>query len=139
MSVQSAIRTKLLASAGVTSLVGTRITLKTAPTNYGYPRITLNLINTNTDHHLGGASGLANSRVQVDCWSKTSTQATALGAAVRSALDTYSGTSDGLVIDSCIIEDESDEYEAPTDGSQRGTHRTRIDFSVWHAQSVPSP
>ena len=83
MRVEEVVRAKLLASAGVTALVGTRVyqlLLQQGPT---YPAIRVQLISEPRPNHLRGADGSIRSRVQVDAY-----------AQVGNGTDPYDGAAD---------------------------------------------
>jgi hypothetical protein len=80
---------------------------------------------------LDGASGqLRFLNFDIDCKAKTSVQAEALGNAVRVYLDDYSGTAGSYTIGAVILNDESDDYEPPQDGSDVGVHVVTLDVDV---------
>lgn len=56
-------------------------------------------------------STLDKTRWQLDCYAKTEEDMDSLGAAVRSAMDNYSGTSEGVEFDRINFDGESDTVE----------------------------
>lgn len=85
------LRALLLASSGVTALVGTRINWGEHPQGQPLPGLVLNVISDPGDHTLDGPTGDGRARVQADVWALTYAQAVAGGRAVRAALDGHSG------------------------------------------------
>ena len=64
--MEAALIAKLLATAGVTALVSTRINWGRRPQGSALPCIVLHRIDGTPDVHHGGRSGLVSSRVQVE-------------------------------------------------------------------------
>jgi hypothetical protein len=77
----------LNAAAGVTVLVGTRITPMVRPQDLTLPAITMQRISMVPSNSLQGNAGLDIARVQVDCWGATYTDARSLATAARAAMD----------------------------------------------------
>lgn len=118
---------RLLASAGVTALVGSRVNWATRPQAETLPAVALHLIDGGDDNRLDGAAGLIQSRVQADCWGSTFKQAKQTARAVKNALRAYrGGIFRGIRIDS-----ERSTFE---DGEAASFHRTSLDLLVWHAE-----
>jgi hypothetical protein len=84
-------RSILLASSGVTALVGTRVNFGTHPQGQPYPALVLNVISDAEDYHMNGPNGLFQGRVQVDCYGLTYGAAKAASRAVRALLHCYRG------------------------------------------------
>ena len=61
---------------------------------------------------------------------QTSVKAEELGNAVRTFLDDYSGAAGSYTIGAVIMNDESDDYEPPQDGSDVGVHVVTLDLDV---------
>jgi len=89
--MEEALRAILLATSGVTALVGTRVNWGGHPQGLALPAIVLTVISDNLGHRLNGPDGLAQGRVQVDCYAGTYGAAKLLSRAVLAALDSYRG------------------------------------------------
>lgn len=66
MTVEQAVRTKLLATSGVTTLVNQRVWMQTLPQQPTLPAVRLQLIDEVPEAHLRGVDDLMPARVQVD-------------------------------------------------------------------------
>lgn len=67
---------------------------------------------SNVPHNTkSGASTYDTYRFQLDCYSRTPAKVDTLAASVRSTLDEYSGTSEGVVIDHIFFDGEHDTTE----------------------------
>jgi len=53
-----------------------------------------------------------------------------LADAVRVFLDDYSGTAGSETIGAVLLNDESDDYEPPADGSDVGIHVVTLDVTI---------
>lgn len=84
-------RALLLASSGLTALVGTRINFGTHPQGSAFPAVVLNTVSDVEDYHMNGHGGLSDGRVQVDVYAGTYAAAKIAARAARSALHFYRG------------------------------------------------
>ena len=139
MSIKTAAITYLLADAGVSAAVGTRIAEDVVRTDWAFPRLTVTWISRVHESHMGAAAGLAMARLQVDSWADTAADRETTGEAVREALDGLRGTTWGdESIRAVDMDGESDTFEPGTDGSEEGAWRTRQDYIIWYAETVPT-
>ena len=86
MDWQGALRARLVAAAPVIALVAQRVYWVDRPQAAALPAITLQTITELREHHFLGLDGLDMSRVQIDCWSTTYSNAQAIKEAVLAAL-----------------------------------------------------
>jgi hypothetical protein len=87
--VEEALRTTLLASAGVVSLCAGRVDWGAHPQGAPLPAIVLTVIGDASSPVYTGPDDLSQGRVQVDCYAESYAAAKALARAVRAALDGY--------------------------------------------------
>jgi len=121
----------LSGEATITAICSTRVYVQKAPQNAAFPHVIITQMGSEENGSLDGASGqLRFLTFDVDCKAKTSVQAEALGNAVRVFLDDFSGTAGTYTIGAVIMNDESDGYEAPTDGSDIGVHVVTLDLDI---------
>lgn len=126
--IEYALRARALAVAGVSSLIGTRAYPAKLPQNPTLPAITFARVSGPRDYTHSGESGLAEGRVQFDCWATTYKGAKALAAALIAALSGYLGTSASVEVASVFVIGETDEY-TPQEGDE-GDWRVSVDFWV---------
>lgn len=139
MTIESGLRALLIADAGVKALVADRVYPMPAPQNGQYPFLTWQRISGQRVFSMGGPSGLAEPRFQIDVWSANRenrpdgggpyAEARSIADAVRRALDGFNGTLDGIRA-SAILLDERDLFE-----NESGTTRVSMDFRIWHEES----
>ncbi len=116
----------VLVNDSAVSAITSRCYPASLPQNPTYPLILYYHISGTTDNHLRGSSGMARVRYQIESWAKTYAAAQTLAAAVRVALNNYSGTVNTVRIGSCLIESERDIYEETV-----SCNRVIQDFVVW--------
>lgn len=92
------------------------------------PRIVLYRISGRPDYTMSGASGLAEARVQIDCYSQTQAGAKTLAASVKAAL---SGRRTGLI--SAAFLDAERDLPPDTDGGSL-IARVSLDFIIHHQE-----
>ena len=103
---------KILAdNTGVAALVGERIYTQSAPLEAVYPLITFSLASKVPTNTKDGGSVVDESRIQVDVYSKLALTAGQIEAAVRTALDGYSGTLFSHRIDSIYFEQQRELFD----------------------------
>lgn len=145
--MESALVQELTDNAAVSALVGTgasaRIYPQIAAQGAAKPYLVYQLISGEHGHHLRAASGLVQSRVQIDSYGSTYSGAKTLADKVRLALDgqlagTLGSGSYTASIRSITLENEQDGFDNPRDGGALGIHRVIQDYSIWHTETVPT-
>lgn len=142
MTLEQAIYDYLQTQTGVTDAVGTRVYPLVSPQTAIYPHITFQRIAVPHVHHMASASGIVlQCLVQFDCWAHDSVTCRTVSEALRAAFDGrlsfLMGGTGGVTVSSIQLADEDDDYEAPTDDSDQGIFRTRMDFRFTYRESVP--
>lgn len=129
--MEAALIAKLLATAGVTNLVSTRINWSRRPQGAALPAIVLQRVSGTPDVHHAGASGLVVSRVQVDCWAASYGSAKAVARAVETAVTAQTFTQGATRFDVILIDSERDDSTDET----TPLFRTSLDLMVHHANA----
>ena len=129
--MKSGLVSLLSAESTITSICSTRVYIGKAPQTAAFPHIIITQMGSEENVSLDGASGaLRFLTFDIDCKAKTSVQAESLGNAVRAYLDDFSGTAGSYTIGAVIMNDESDDYEPPQDGSDVGVHVVTLDVDI---------
>ena len=128
--IEQALYKLLTTDADVTAIVKTRIYGNVAPEGKPLPYITYTRVDAEHYHHMGGLSGLANHRIQVDCWSNTYPQVKWLAEKVRLALDAFRGDVGTFNVRACLLISDNDIHVSPFRGDDNGVHRQSMDFQV---------
>lgn len=129
--MEAALMAKLLASASITALVSTRINWSRRPQGSALPCIVLHRIDGTPDVHHGGASGLVQSRVQIDCWGASYGAAKAIARAVETAVTAQTFTQGAIRFDVILVADERDS----TFDETTPIFRTSLDLLVFSANA----
>lgn len=132
------VRQLLVADATVNALVAGRIMAHPLEQAATLPAVTIQLISSNSSQHMGDASGLAESRVQINCYDDDDTDVTVLADGIFKALNRYSGTVSGQTVSHVFADDNAATgYDQPTtpDDTQRRFFYRR-DYRVWHAEET---
>lgn len=89
MTVEEAVRARLLSLPAVTALVSTRIYMQKLKADPIYPCVRVTLVSDPSDYHLRGESGFGDARVQVDAFAHevSGVDPYALAVAVAAAID----------------------------------------------------
>lgn len=98
MSRLSAIYSILSGESSLTDLVSTRIYPVFPPQGSSFPLVVFTLGNNEPLNQKDGTSPVDTDQLQVDVYATTALTAEAIDTAIRSAIDNYSGTSEGVVI-----------------------------------------
>lgn len=128
--MEGALRAILSTNEGVVGIVGNAIHWGLAPQSATVPRLVLNLVSGIRDYALSGATGLVESRVQIDCYAANYSGAKFLARAVINAVSAYRGGVAGIHFGGIFVDSERDLNEA-AQGDTATRFRTSIDISVW--------
>lgn len=140
--IASELITYLKTIGGVTALVGTgtaaRIYYGDAKQGVALPYVVVDLKSGTSHEHLNGISGLAMSRVEVNCYGATSAAAWALAEAVRLApLQKYRGTMGSTYVHEVASPDGyGKEYIPPVTGDNRKRFNFVRDYFVHYAEAT---
>ena len=137
MQLEQGLITYLKTDSSLMALVGNGDSPVTAriypllmPQNYTTPAMTYQRISGPRLQHLDGPAGRAMPRIQFDIYADSYSGAKAIGDALRSALDGYTGLMDTVIVDKCTLETEFDGYTDDTE-----TYRISMDFKFSHVEN----
>ena len=129
--IHEAVRTTLISATDVSDVIGTKVFPAIAPQGTELPYITYQIISNNADQHMSGASGLQETRIQLNCWSASYAEVQNLAEAVRESLLPMSGTINSTLICGVTSEGKRDTYEKPQSGEEVGVYGVSEDFNIW--------
>ena len=127
--IEQGIVARLAGSTAVTSLAGTRIYPNKLPQEPKLPALTYDLISSVRESVMSADSGDVHARVQVTAWANTYAAASNLNEGVRAAVQRWSGTSTGVVIQEIFIENEFSFHDEIT-----GTYAHQSDLIVHYEE-----
>jgi len=121
----------LRAQSSITDLTGTRIRASQAGEDDDLPYVTLIMVSDPSVYHMGGASGIAQARIQIDCIGSLPLEATNVAEAIRSSISGFRGTMGTVAVRRCHKADRAgpDFFQAQ-DGKDKGKYRMRMDFMI---------
>lgn len=129
--MKSGLVSLLTGEATVSAICGSRVYVNRAPQNATFPHVIITQMSSEENGTLDGGSGqLRFLDFDIDCKAKSSVQAESLCNAVRTFIDDYSGTAGSYTIGAVLINDESDDYEPPQDGSDVGVFVVTLDVTI---------
>lgn len=129
--MKAALVSLLSGEATISAICSNRVYVNRAPQAAIFPQLIITQMNSEENGTLDGGSGqLRFINFDLDCRAKSSLQAAALGDAVRVFIDDYSGTAGSKTIGAVILNDESDGYEPPEDGSDVGVFLVTLDVTI---------
>jgi len=123
----------LAGESTISNVVGSRIYISKAPQTAAFPHIVITQMGSDELPALDGTPGLRFLDFDIDCRAERSVEAYTLGNAVRVFLDDYTGTAGTQTVGAIIMNDESTDYEPPTDASDKGVHITLLDITVQYS------
>ena len=126
--ISNAIYSFMIATAGITSLTGTRIYPMILPVGHAWPAITYHGDDHNLIQTYDGQTGLTRSYYQIDAWAQTYIEAQQLATAIRAAFKNCTGSMGAVsvshvTLDTGPIAIYEDNLEA---------FRVSQTFSLWH-------
>jgi hypothetical protein len=140
MTIETALFSYLSTKPEITALVNTRIYATIAPSSVTFPFITFKILSEASEHDMGGAVGLTRVLVQLDAWAYEVSERQAIAEALRNVLDGFKdlmGT-EQLDVRNCFMENRTTFEEPDKHGKNLPVHRSSIDFSIWHVESLPT-
>jgi hypothetical protein len=129
--MEQAIIARLLATGGVTAIAGDRVFPGARPPAAALPAVVFNVVSGAPVYTDDGDAGLAENRVQIDCWAETYTAAKELAVAVKASLSGFVGTVAGVTFQNLLLITERDRREGGSNARDY-LFRTLLDFTVWH-------
>jgi len=132
--IGAAARTKLVGTAAVAAILGTRIYPDQLPQSTTLPAAVYYGISGVDEPRLTGLAGFAQERVQIDAYASTRLAANALALAIRDALTSSwgRGTWGTVPVSGCVPEGgERYDTQGVGDGSDERQYITSRDFQIY--------
>jgi hypothetical protein len=126
--IEHAIQSLVANDSTVAGLVDDRIYYMTAPQDVSLPYIVIFKVSSVREHCHEGFSNLTHSRIQFSVFSETYYNGKQISDAIKTVLDGYKGTSEGVAIHSSLFDGEGDGYAAET-------FYITLDFMIWHEEN----
>lgn len=127
--MEEALTAHLLASSGLTALVGDRIDWARRPQGKRLPAVVLFVVDALPAYTMQGPTSLVSSRIQVDCWGETYASVKAVAREVTQALSGIDEVINGVDLRGGFKEAERDSFEVGGGGAD--LYRVSLDFTIW--------
>lgn len=109
-SPEAAVRSRLIATAGVSALVSTRIYPVIAPATAALPFVTWRRVAVQRTQSLKGPIGTPTVSLSLDIFAETYESARDIADQCRQSLDGWGGTIDNVTVASVSLDNESDGF-----------------------------
>ena len=126
MSVSKHIYKKLWNTSNIQSVVDTRIYPDVAPQGTDFPCLVYSKTSIEPNDTKSGASTNDRINVQLDVYGTTYQQTETIATRVRTALDRYSGTLEGIIFQQVVFIDDSNEGK----DEDRNIFRVRQQYQI---------
>jgi hypothetical protein len=130
--IEASIRSILTADSDVTDLVSTRVYPYMRQQGSVFPAIVYELDNTEPQQGLGGFQSLTRCELSISQIAETYSGAKALADKVRTALNGYTGTSEGVAIKSLVHDNDIGIVEDSVIGNSRGVSIIDSSYIIWY-------
>jgi hypothetical protein len=132
--MEVAFRSILAGNPAVTAIVGDRLFFVQRPQDERRPCVILTRVSTLFGRNFRATAGWARGRMQFDCLAPSYPTVKELAAAVRDAIEDYTGTIDNTLIDQVTVDEERDTPVAPLEGRASPTYGVQLDAAVLYQE-----
>jgi hypothetical protein len=133
-SPEAVLRTALVSTTAVTSLVSSRIYPVLAPASAALPFVTWRRSGIDREQTLGGPMGMPRVSVEYSIYGTTYEEARQVADAMRRVLDGYGGTSDNTEVKQASLEDESDDFVQLAGADLPPVYQVTQRYDVWWSE-----
>jgi hypothetical protein len=133
-SPEAVLRTALVSTTAVTSLVSSRIYPVLAPASAALPFVTWRRSGIEREQTLGGPMGMPRVSVEYSIYGTTYEEARQVADAMRRVLDGYGGTSDNTEVKQASLEDESDDFVQLAGADLPPVYQVTQRYDVWWSE-----
>lgn len=134
-SPEAVLRTALVGSTNVTTLVGTRIYPVLAPASATLPFVTWRRTGIERQQTLGSPAGMPRVTVDYEIYGTTYEQTRSVADAMRRILDGYGGTVDNTTVNQTSLENESDDFVTLAGADLPPVYQVTQTYDVWWQES----
>ena len=132
--IEASIRSILTADSDVSALVSTRVFPYLRQQGTAFPAIVYELEDTDPQQGLDGFQSLTRCELSVTNVAETYSGAKDLASKVRTALNGYTGTSEGVAIKSVVHDNDIGIVEDSRIGNSRGVSIIESSYIVWYSE-----
>jgi hypothetical protein len=129
VSIVAAIKAIIAADAACIVALGGRIFADALPEDSALPAATIEVVTNAPIHGIRQDTIWHMARLQIDAWAATVDARNSTAEAIKAALGRYTGTIAGIVIDDCMLDNESTAYSFSLD-----MRRATLDFITYYSE-----
>jgi hypothetical protein len=133
-SPEAVLRSAMVGTTAVTSLVSSRIYPVLAPASAALPFVTWRRSGIDREQTLGGPMGMPRVSVEYSIYGTTYEEARQVADAMRRVLDGYGGTSDNTEVKQASLEDESDDFVQLAGADLPPVYQVTQRYDVWWSE-----
>ncbi len=131
--MEEALVALVIANTGVSGIADSRIWWARAPRSKPQkPYAVMRRIGNQPDYHMKAASGLHESRVQIDSYGETYESAKSLARALQAAVSGLNDTVSGRRFQGIFIDNERDLSNEEEPGAVKHLFAVSFDITIWH-------
>lgn len=129
-SPEAAIRSALVANAGVSAIIGSKVFPVLAPASADLPFVTWRRISVQRQQGLSGPIGMPSVLLSVDLFAETYEAVRELADAVRLCLDGWGGTTNNVRVANVSLTNEADGFVTLAGGDLPPVYTVQMTFSI---------
>lgn len=129
---------RLNGSAALASVVGEAIFPQVRPQRSSLPAVVYRVPSIDRDHDLDGPSGIADAYVELTAYALDFSVCDRVAQVLRDLFDGFTGPLGETTVTETVSDNETDDYDYPSDGSDDGTHSIQIDYRITFRESTPN-
>jgi hypothetical protein len=129
-SPEAAVRSALVADAGVAAIIGTKVYPVLAPASAALPFATWRRIGVQRQQGLSGPIGMPTVLLSVDLFAETYERVRELADAVRQCLDGWGGTTNDVRVANVSLTNEADGFITLAGGDLPPVYTVQMTFSI---------
>lgn len=126
------LRTFILGSTSVTSLISTRCHYNLIPQISARPNVWLRVASDTEERTLDGVGGLHDATVDVECVGLTESSVQDVADAIKDRLDGYKGAMGNATCQAAFLRDKDDDYIPFSNQSDEGAHVISFTLNLWY-------
>lgn len=130
--IESSIRSLLVSDTDVNDIVSGRIYPYLRQQGADFPSVVYELDSTEPEQSFGGHLGLTRAMLTINSIAETYSGAKDLADKIRTVLNGYTGTSEGIEIKSLVHDNDTGNIEDSIIGNDRGVSVIDSEYVIWY-------
>lgn len=126
------LRTFIIGTTSVTSLIATRCHYNHLPESSLSPHVWFRVASDSEERTMDGVGGLHEATCDIECVGTTESSAQNVGDAIKSRLDGYKGAMGNCTCQGAFLRDKDDDYMPYSNQSDEGAHVVAFTLNCWY-------